>query len=297
MRVCKPRSGRAHPMGFDAGRLKFINWFPGHMATGLRQMRNHMMYESGVDLVVEVRDARCPRASQNDLLQEKNTKKSIVVYNKRDLAEDCPRAKALCSDGLLLSTKNPSDVHALLSTITQTISGQANYAVGRRYRALVVGIPNVGKSSLINAIRSASGHGTGRKAVVTGAKPGVTRIVSDVIKISTVPDIYLIDTPGIGWPKLANVHDGLNVALTGGLFDNAVGVMLLAEYLHHVLQARGSLASAIAFSSHPDFQVFIGQVAKGIGALKPGAVPDLERAAAFLLKQFRSGRLGRYTLD
>jgi ribosome biogenesis GTPase A len=285
---------------FDFSRLNGLNWFPGHMASSLRQMRNHLAYGNSVNLVIEVRDARCPLSSRNALLQDQNlgSMPRLIVYNKSDLALADERTSQLCSDGLLLTLKKPKDVHKLLAAI-QTAIRTAPVQLGRQSNALILGIPNVGKSTLINALRAQSGFSVGKKAEKTGALPGVTRQLSGTIKISATPPIYLIDTPGIGWPKIQNVQEGLNVALTGGLFDKALGMPVLAEYMYYVLSSQGRVRE-LETAGYPvdlDASGFLAGVARRIGALKAKGELDVERTASFLLKQFRAGKLGRITLD
>ena len=170
---------------------------------------------------------------------------------------------------------------------------------------MVVGIPNVGKSTIINGLRMI-GTGLGGKAVKVGNLAGVTKSLSELVCISRDPLIYLIDTPGILAPRITNVQDGLKVALCGGFYDKTVGMALLADFLLFNLNSRKesqiyknffnfyNLKSEIEAE---DLNLFLPLAAKRIGALLPGGEVDLERAAGFVVRQFRAGKLGKLSLE
>lgn len=296
---------------FDFSRIN-INWFPRHMATGLKDMRT--LLRRDVDLLVEVRDARIPYSSRNPLLQEElSAKHRIVVFNKSDLAQ--PESNRLLErDGLVLCKGHSADIRRLLALIRDTLTtgteGTAHTAStahaastgvyrGQKHQAMVVGMPNVGKSTIINGLR-ATGIKVGGKAVKTGALPGMTRAVSGIVRISSEPLVYLIDTPGITMPRIDHVEDGMKMALTGGLFDRTVGPVLLADYLLFTLNRHQNTQYTEFFRlAEPidDISVFLSAAAKRIGALLPQGQLDIERTAAFFLRNFRNGKFGRFTLD
>ena len=293
------------PFNFSGVKL---NWFPGHMATGLKQIRSRIQNE--IDLIIEVRDARIPFSSSNcDLIlggtagkenEEKEVKK-ILVFAKSDLAEEegNKKLKKLFEDGMLFCKDDRRDLKKLLD-ITKNHFKNTNSFV--KNRVMVVGIPNVGKSTIINGLRS-SGLGLGGKAVKVGNLAGVTRSLSELVCISRHPSlIYLIDTPGILPPKISNVEEGLKVALCGGLYDKTVGFGLLADYLLYNMNMKGNKNFKEFYrlencKDSIDLNIFLPIAAKRIGALISGGEFDLERAAAHFVRQFRLGKFGRLTLD
>lgn len=298
------------PLPFDFSNVR-LNWFPGHMATGLRQIRSKIQNE--IDLVIEVRDARIPFSSANDKIlnedsadMQKRPVKKIIVFTKSDLAEEYGNRKlrsrfsdsTSSNQSLLYCKDNRKDLHKLLE-MTKDHFKDINPFI--KNRVIVVGTPNVGKSTIINGLRS-SGLGLGGKAVKVGNLAGVTRSLSELVCISRNPLVYLIDSPGILPPKISNVEEGLKVALCGGLYDKTVGFHLLAEYLLFNLNAKGNkefreFYRIVSQVGTYDLKSFLPVAAKRIGALLPGGEFDLERTAAHFVRQFRLGKFGRMTFD
>ena len=278
------------------------------MATGLKHIRARL--QSEVDLIIEVRDARIPKASANTDLILKGKGEGIeviTVYNKSDLIEK-NKLKVMIKDiptsSMLYCKDERKDLRKLYQLV-QSESLPNNSSKLSKKRVMVVGIPNVGKSTIINGLRMI-GTGFGGKAVKAGNLAGVTKSLSELVCISRDPLIYLIDTPGILPPKITNVQDGLKVALCGGFYDKTVGMSLLAEFLLHNLNTRkDSQAYKTLFHFYKlksekdaeDLKLFLPLAAKRIGALLPGGEVDLERAAGFLVRQFRSGKLGPFSLE
>ncbi|CAG8622206.1 53_t:CDS:2 [Paraglomus brasilianum] len=163
---------------------------------------------------------------------------------------------------------------------------------------LVVGMPNVGKSSLINSMRRLGVHKG--KAAKTGAMPGVTRSVEGTIKVFENPTVYLIDTPGVMIPYIADPISSLKVALTGGVKDDVADKEIMADYLLWRLNHFSNF-SYVDFFHLPeptdDITVLLPAIARRIGALQKGREYDLDQAATFFLKYYRTGKFGRYTLD
>lgn len=296
---------------FDFSGVK-LNWFPGHMATGLKQIRSRIQNEK-IDLIIEVRDARIPSASGNTevILSEKtqtqtqtNRIELITVFNKSDLVE---RSKftGQKENSILFCKDDRKDLRKLFQMVQSKLQSPDPLSNSiTKKRVMVVGIPNVGKSTIINGLRMV-GTGQGGKAVKVGNLAGVTKSLSELVCISRSPLIYLIDTPGILAPKITNVQDGLKVALCGGFYDKTVGVHLLASFLLHNLNEQKeteAYANLVSFYNltegleTQDLKTFLPVVGKRIGALLPGGEIDLERAAGFFVKQFRSGKLGKLSL-
>lgn len=228
--------------------------------------------------------------------------KKIVVFTKTDLAEEegNKRIKTIFKEGMLFCKDDRKDLKKLLELTKSHFKDNSKPFL--KNRVMVVGIPNVGKSTIINGLRS-SGLGIGGKAVKVGNLAGVTRSLSELVCISRHPSlIYLIDTPGILSPRISNVEEGLKIALCGGLYDKTVGFTLLADYLLYHLNVKGNkqFKEFYRISSDKDsndLKTFLPIAAKRIGALVPGGEYDLERTAAHFVRQFRLGKFGRLTLD
>ncbi|KAI8086445.1 P-loop containing nucleoside triphosphate hydrolase protein [Halteromyces radiatus] len=279
---------------------RVINWFPGHMAKGLRLISERL---NTVDLVVEVRDARIPLSSINPNFEKVvGRKPRLIIYNKFDLA--CPDTKQPVMNAFakhtphtpVLFTSCVRDSH--IRDILQYAATLADPIP--HVNLMVVGMPNVGKSSLINSLRRV-GVGKG-KAAQTGAQPGVTRTVVGTVKVLEDPAIYLIDTPGVMVPYIADPIKSLKVAVTGGIRDHLADEQIMVDYILYELNRR----QAYDYSSWyrlPDNQPtndvndLLTGVAHRIGAVVKGGELDMTMAAKFFLKQFRLGKLGRYTLD
>ncbi|KAJ2553248.1 Mitochondrial GTPase 1, partial [Coemansia sp. RSA 1933] len=273
---------------------KTINWFPGHMAKGVKQMRDQLR---AVDLVVETRDARIPLSSINQQFEDIVGKKSrLIVYNKSDLAPVSVQAvmerelRARTGHPVLFTDAigdNSSVRRILTAAVDNSRANPTRYA--SQYTIMVVGMPNVGKSSLINALRRV---GVGRKkAALTGAKPGVTRALSSRIKVLDVPPVYLVDTPGVMAPHIADPETAVRVALTGGISDDVADHTVLADYLLFRLNRFASDYSAVLRIDHPtdDVNELAAMLAVRIGALLKGGALDTEKALRYFLRCYREG--------
>ncbi|MED6169544.1 Short integuments 2, mitochondrial [Stylosanthes scabra] len=231
-------------MGFNAGGGA-INWFPGHMAAATRAIRNRLKLS---DLVIEVRDARIPLSSANsDLQPHLSGKRRVVALNKKDLANPNIMHKWVdyferCKqDCIPINAHSKSSVKKLVELVEfklkEVISREPTLLV------MVVGVPNVGKSALINSIHQIAQsrfpvQGKMKRATV-GPLPGVTQDIAG-FKIAQKPSIYVLDSPGVLVPSISDIETGLKLALAGSVKDSVVGEERIAQYLLAVLDTRGT---------------------------------------------------------
>ncbi|WOL11339.1 short integuments 2, mitochondrial [Canna indica] len=234
---------RIAEMGFNASG-GVVNWFPGHMAAATRAIRDRLKL---ADLVIEVRDARIPLSSANEDLQGMlSCKRRIIALNKKDLANPNIMHRwvnhfdsSSKQDCLSINAHSKSSVSQLLSLVElklkEVISREPTLLV------MVVGVPNVGKSALINSIHQIA---TSRfpvqekiKRATVGPLPGVTQDIAGY-KIANQPSIYVLDTPGVLVPSIPDIETGLKLALTGAVKDSVVGEERIAQYLLAILNSR-----------------------------------------------------------
>ncbi|MDR1464382.1 MAG: ribosome biogenesis GTPase YlqF [Oscillospiraceae bacterium] len=286
-----------------------VQWFPGHMARTRRQIREALPL---VDAVVELRDARLPESSRNPELDTLTAAKPrIVLLNKCDLADEVATARwlqLLRRTGfvaLAVDCRGGKGLQRFPDTVRQSLAElirarQAKGMAGRPLRLMVVGIPNTGKSSFINRM---SNQANRRSRAQVADRPGVTR-QNQWFPIGSAGGVKLelLDTPGVLWPKFEDPAVGDKLAFIGSVKDTvldgeALALRLLAllrrDYPDR-LRARYQLRDGT-----PDGEPWqlLEEIAQRRGMRLPGGEPDLSRAAAALLEDFRSGRLGRVTLD
>ena len=280
--------------------LSSVQWFPGHMAKTKRIIKECLPL---VDAVVEILDARIPLSSANpDLRKLIGNKPRIVLLNKCDYA--CENATAAwvkrykdigitaipadCRSGGGLNRFTPSVKLALADLIS---ANKAKGMPGKALRLMVVGIPNVGKSSLINRL-------AGRKKAKAEDRPGVTR-EKQWVKVSN--DIELLDMPGVLWHKFEDMLVGERLAFTGAVKDNVTDTETLAARLLFTLSEsyRDNVISRykIEISEDDDGYSLLRKTAESRGMLLRGGEADVERAAAAVLDEYRAGKLGRITLE
>ena len=277
-----------------------IQWFPGHMTKTKRMIKANLPL---VDAVVEIVDARVPESSRNPDLQSLIEKKPrIVILNKCDAADEEATQKWLswyakqgvtavaadCRSGKGLNKFVPA-VKTVLSDLLEKYESKG--MKGRAVHLMVVGIPNVGKSSFINRLAK-------QKKAKVEDRPGVTR---DKQWIRMSEDIELLDMPGVLWPKFEDMSVGEKLAFTGAVKDDVVDTEALASRLLYVLNglygSRISERYKIETSENEDGYELLLKVGKARGMLISGGEINTERAAAVVLDEYRSGKLGRITLE
>ncbi|KAI0996654.1 hypothetical protein K3495_g11529 [Podosphaera aphanis] len=264
-----------------------------------------------VDLIIECRDYRVPLTSRNPLFEQSLAGiNRVIVYTKRDLGnarthEDRIREEMIRGwhhpqPSFFTNYKQEADIKSILSFIR-------DYAVNRQSilpaRILVTGMPNVGKSSLLNALRNLGVHKP--KAASTGAQPGITRKVANAVKIVErddkrgFEDVYLIDTPGVFVPYVSDVESMLKLALVGCVKDNIIAPVIICDYLlfHLNKEARSRFHYKEFCTPTNDISEFLEAVCRRTGKLGKGGVPDTESAASWIIQRWRQGKLGTLILD
>lgn len=309
-------------------RQKFIfpanaqhNWFPGHMHKGLRDMQRKL---KDVDCVIEVHDARIPLSGRNTTFQEtiNGPRPHILVLNKEDLVpkdnrdtlvqkikeQDPYVSKVIFTHGRYggcpgVKSILPNAIRCIEESNRFHRTGCPDKCI------LVIGIPNVGKSSLINQLRSSHMH-INHKATPTGAKPGITRHVQEKIRVSDDPLVYLLDTPGISKPNVRSMHVGMKLAVCNTLRDEVIGLDVISDYLlwwlnkHHIFEYVEYMGLD---QPEDDVKVMLAKSAlaankivkrKNIqGGSGRTEFPDIDFAATKFMDGFRKGRFGLVNLD
>ncbi|KAK5128037.1 hypothetical protein LTR85_005154 [Meristemomyces frigidus] len=283
------------------------SYYLGHHAAGLAKMRTML---SQIDLVIECRDYRIPLTSRNPMFEESLAgQERMIVYTKKDLgttggtSEDRKRHTLLRnfhapSPVLFSDHKSSRDVRQILTHIRESYDRQGSLTGSH---LMIVGMPNVGKSSLLNALRR-EGVGKG-KVAHTGAQPGVTRKIGTSVKIIAPPEgegsggVYLLDTPGVFIPYVPDADHMLKLALCGSVKDNVIPRFTLADYLlYHI----NLVSPALYDTYHPptnDVMPLLEAIARKTGRLQKGGQPDLEGTAMWMVQRWRNGHLGRFMLD
>lgn len=272
-----------------------IQWFPGHMDQARKNAARAMKQ---VDVVIEVVDARLPEASSNPLiktLREHRQRPCLKVLNKADLADPAV-TKAWLDDynsqpgvtAVALSCKNPRDV-ARIPGLCQKIAPHRNDNI-KPLRMMIMGIPNVGKSTLMNALLK-------RRVAAVGDEPAVTKSQQ---RLDLNERMWLIDTPGLMWPKIRYPGDGMMLAASHAIGVNAVIPEEVAMFLGALLLARypDRLTARYGFATDGmDRADLIEAVARRRGCQVRGGGLDLEKASIILLTDYRSGKLGPISLE
>ena len=276
-----------------------INWFPGHMAKTKRQISEKLKI---IDAVVEIVDARIPQSSRNpDLNEMIGDKPHIVLLNKSDMADSSITEKWVSyykSNGIFaipVDSKSGKGLNAFKDTVKTVLAEKLNQyrekgMVGKPLRVMVVGIPNVGKSSFINKI-------VGNSRAKVENRPGVTRGNQ---WFTVDRELELLDTPGVLWPKFQDETVGEHLAFTGAVTDRILDIEFLSMKLLQILienypknlEERFKITE---FLEEPYENLYL--LAKKRGMVIRGGEADTERAAAMLLEEFRNCKLGRITLE
>ena len=287
-----------------------INWFPGHMAKTRRQITEDLKM---IDVVVEILDARIPNSSQNpDIRQITQNKKKIIILNKYDLANNAKtekwieyfnkkERKVVLADSLTGKGVNETtrQIQKIMEDEMQKMADKGR--IGRKIRVMIVGIPNVGKSSFINRIAK-------KTSAEVGNKPGVTK-QKQWIRINE--KIELLDTPGVLWPKFENEKVAMNLAITGTIKDDILELtevaytltkFMLENYRNNLLQRYSLDEKQIneilnqEQAENENIYEIMQLIGKKRGAILGGRVDD-ERTSKLILDDFRSSKLGKITLE
>lgn len=276
-----------------------INWFPGHMAKTRREIKENLKF---VDAVIEIRDARIVKSSKNpDIDDICKDKPRIILLNKSDLAEEKITKKwidILSNEFVKVTTVNSltgkglNSIKPLLDELLKEKHEKlkAKGLVNITTRVMVVGIPNVGKSSFINRMAK-------NNRAKVGDKPGVTRSKQ---WIKTKIGIELMDTPGVLWPKFEDEEVGLNLAFTGAIKDEIMDIETLALRLIERLQQHypERLLERYKLDSLSDEALEnMDNIAKKRGAVVSGGNIDYNRVAVLILDEYRGGKLGSISLE
>ena len=285
-----------------------FQWYPGHMTKAKRMMQENIKL---IDLIIELVDARVPLSSRNPDIDELGKNKArLIILNKSDLAEErwneawTEYFKKKGFHVVKVNSRKGGGVKSVQSVIQEACKAKIERdrkrgILNRPVRAMVVGIPNVGKSTFINSL-------AGKAAAKTGNKPGVTK-GKQWIRLNK--QVELLDTPGILWPKFEDQSVGLNLAYTGAVKDDILDVETLGCHLMTYLgeQYPEALKAGYKLPALPERGVGENDVAYGYrlleaagrkrGFLISGGDVDTERMAKILLDEFRGGKLGRFTLE
>ncbi len=274
-----------------------FQWYPGHMTKAKRQMQEDIKL---VDLVVELVDARVPLGSRNPDIDELGRNKArLILLNKADLADE--RANEAWMHyfekrgyyAVRIDARNRGGMKSVQAVILEACKEKMERdrkrgIKNRPVRAMVVGIPNVGKSTFINTF-------AGKACAKTGNKPGVTK-GKQWIRLNK--NVELLDTPGILWPKFEDQSVGLKLALIGSIKDEILNIDELAlELLRYLLKQYPSLLKERYEITEVDEVKALEQIAVNRKCLKKGNELDYSKAAALVLDEFRAGKIGRITLE
>lgn len=273
-----------------------IQWFPGHMTKTRRMIEANLKL---VDAVVEIVDSRIPESSRNPIINELvASKPRIILLNKCDYSDDRLTAKwreyyeKQGISVLVCDCRSGKGINKFLPLLKSKLSDllekrRAKGMIGKALRIMVVGIPNVGKSSFINRMANA-------KKVKVEDRPGVTRGKQWV---TIDKEVELLDMPGILWPKFDDQRVALNLAFTGAIKDDVTDIEALAFELGAYLAENYPERLKERYKLDSLDGNIVELIAKKRGMMMSGGVPDTERAAITLLDEYRSGKIGRITLE
>ncbi|MDO4965962.1 MAG: ribosome biogenesis GTPase YlqF [Lachnospiraceae bacterium] len=275
-----------------------LQWYPGHMTKAKRMMQENIKL---IDIVIELLDARIPASSKNpDIDELAKGKQRLVILNKADLASEEINNKWIeyyKEKGIRcvkLDSRNRGGVKSITNVILECCKEKIERdkkrgIVNRPIRAMVAGIPNVGKSTFINAL-------TGRASAKTGNKPGVTK-GKQWIRLNN--NIELLDTPGILWPKFEDELTGEHIAYIGSMNDEILQSSEVAYAMLNTLKEvkPGVIAERYSVDETLDTLKVLEAIANERKCLKKGGEADLDRTSDIIIDDFRSGRLGRISIE
>lgn len=286
-----------------------FQWYPGHMTKAIRMMQENIKL---IDIIIELTDARIPASGRNPDIDELGKNKfRLIVLNKADLADPAITKKwheYYKSQGYFvceMNSKTGNEAGKVKDLVQNACAEKIERdkkrgIVGRPIRAMVAGIPNVGKSTFINKL-------AGKASAKTGNKPGVTKGKQ---WITLSKNMQLLDTPGILWPKFEDETVGLHLALIGSMNDENLDQVELACELIKILKihypeavfekyniTKEQLEELMEEQYATELSSYLSAIAINRKCVKQGGVPDLERAASLILDDFRNGRLGKLSLE
>jgi ribosome biogenesis GTPase A len=271
-----------------------IQWFPGHMNSTKKAIVERL---PDIDVVIELLDARLPGSSSNPLLAELTAgKPALKALNKQDLADPELTAAWLAhfnalpgTRALALDASVAAPARALIAACRALVPLRGGMV--KPLRVLICGIPNVGKSTLINTL-------VGQRATLTGDEPGITKLEQ---KIVLAPDFYLFDTPGMLWPRITVERSGYHLAASGGIGRNAydeeeVALALLAKVRVRYAERLAARYRLAEFAELSDDEL-LAELGRKRGGLMAGGRVNLQKAAEIAINDFRTGAWGRITLE
>jgi ribosome biogenesis GTPase A len=270
-----------------------LQWYPGHMTKGRRELAALMPSQ---DVVIEVLDARLPRSSSNPVITElRGDKPCIKVLTKSDLADPTVTAQWLAHfvaqphvQAFASTTDRPAETRKRIAQLSHGLA--LHRGRDKTVRALIAGVPNVGKSTLINTLAN-------RLVAKVSDKPAVTKEQQTVVLDG---GMTLTDSPGLMWPKIENEHAAFRMAIAGSIPDTAIdyptiarfGAAYLVAHYAPLLVARFKLATTPA-----DAEALLVDIGRRRGLLLKGGIVDLHKAAEILVHEFRAGTIGRMSLE
>ena len=275
-----------------------IQWYPGHMAKAIREISDKIKI---VDLVIILLDARCPRSSFNPLLSDvlKN-KKCLYVLTKKDKADIKETKQWLAyfqkhhMKAIALDARDSKNDKIILKEAQDLMKEKREKDLSkgikpRPIKTMIVGIPNVGKSTLINSL-------VGKRVTAVGDRPGITK-VQQWIKINQ--NVELLDTPGVLWPKFDDIQTGLNLAFTGAIKDDIMDInelsIKLLEYL--LTNYKPNLENKYGITLSDNVEECFNSIGVKMGCISKNNLIDEMRLSKMLLKDFRAGKLGKISLE
>jgi ribosome biogenesis GTPase A len=270
-----------------------INWFPGHMHKARKEIAKVM---DEVDVIIEVLDARLPQSSENPLVDTlRKGKPAVKLLNKSDLADEKKTQQWLDYFNSLPDTRaialdhtQKKQINRIAELCKQMVPSRSSS--GRPVRAMIMGIPNVGKSTLINAL-------LGRKIAKVGNEPAVTKSQT---RFTTKNGMALSDTPGILWPKIEDPDSGYRLAASGAIKDTAIEhedvAIFAAGFMKDDYPER--LVERFKFKEMPETsEAVLDEIGRRRGCLRPGGIVDRNKASTLLLNEIRSGKLGKLSFE